>query len=93
MGRELPNSENAPLLGGTESGGSYYFLNTENHQGGTTAAVRDNDGGLVHETLPEGSHADEFAPRVLGVVSLLFGWRKTKINTKLLFVFPFSDDR
>jgi hypothetical protein len=60
--------ERDPLLPNTPTtSGKYYFLrDPENHVGGTTEAVRDSDGGQVHETLPEGSTEDEFAPRVLG---------------------------
>ena len=70
------SGENAPLLGRgtpTSAGGesSYYFLNQGdlNHQGGTTEAVRDSDGGQVVEGIPHGSNADEFAPRVIGASS------------------------
>ena len=70
------SGENAPLLGSgtpTSAGGesSYYFLNQGdlNHQGGTTEAVRDSDGGQVVEGIPHGSNADEFAPRVIGASS------------------------
>lgn len=61
-------TENSPLLPSNASGSEsskYYFLNKDS-QGGTTAAVRDADGGPVHETLPGGATAEEFAPRVIG---------------------------
>ena len=62
--------EASPLLPSTPDSTSrkYYFLNDENHQGGTTSAVRDSDGGEVYETIPEGASADEFAPRRVVVV-------------------------
>ena len=63
------SSEKSPLLPSNASGAEsskYYFLRDENHQGGTTDAVRDGDGAPVHETLPPGSSAEEFAPRVIG---------------------------
>ena len=62
-------SEQSPLLPSNASGSEsskYYFLKDENHLGGTTDAVRDGDGGPVHETLPGGATAEEFAPRVIG---------------------------
>lgn len=63
--------ENTPLLSlpsnasGSESS-KYYFLNDGSHQRGTTDAVRDADGGPVHEGLPGGAAPEEFAPRVIG---------------------------
>lgn len=58
--------ERDPLLTPTSTGKYYFLKDPENHVGGTTEAVRDSDGGQVHETLPEGATEDEFAPRVLG---------------------------
>lgn len=63
------SSEKTPLLPSNASGSEsskYYFLNNTSDRGGTTDAVRDGDGGPVHETLPPGSTAEEFAPRVIG---------------------------
>ena len=60
----VQSAESTPLLPGESS--KYYFLNQENHQGGTTESVRDSDGGQVVEGIPAGSNADEFAPRVIG---------------------------
>lgn len=48
------NGETSPLLKDNDSN-NYYFLSNE-----------DKDVGEQLETLPEGSSADEFAPRVLG---------------------------
>lgn len=61
------NNEGTPLLSGSDAGSSYYFLNNPETQGGTTPSVRDTDGGAVQETIPEGSSADEFAPRPVGM--------------------------
>jgi hypothetical protein len=54
---------------GNESS-KYYFLNSTNteYQGGSTQAVRDGDGGLVVEGIPDGATEDEFAPRNLPLV-------------------------
>jgi len=65
--------ENAPLLPSNASGSEsskYYFLKDESHRGGTSDAVRDGDGGPVHETLPSGATPEEFAPRVIGSPAL-----------------------
>lgn len=47
--------------------GQYYFLNKANvdYQGGTTATVKDADGGAVIEDTPMHSNPNEFAPRPL----------------------------
>jgi hypothetical protein len=63
MGRETDS-----LLSSSPNDSSkYYFLNRSNteYQGGTTHAVRDGDGGVVVEGIPEGTTEEEFAPRTL----------------------------
>lgn len=64
----MSNGESQPLLGNAGESSSYYFLNTDNKQNGTTPSVRDIDGGEVVEGMPEGARVDEFEPRVLGKV-------------------------
>lgn len=63
------SGEATPLLPSNASGSEsskYYFLKDESHRGGTSDAVRDGDGGPVHESLPNGATPEEFAPRVIG---------------------------
>ena len=66
--------ESTPLLPSNASGEravggqqQYYFLGkaSNDYQGGTSASVRDSDGGEVVEEIPEGSHTEEFAPKQL----------------------------
>mmetsp|Transcript_31228 Transcript_31228/g.71897 ORF Transcript_31228/g.71897 Transcript_31228/m.71897 type:complete len:235 (+) Transcript_31228:69-773(+) len=47
---------------------SYYFLLGDNNEGGTTASVRDADGGEVIETVPDGASNEDFASRPVGQV-------------------------
>jgi hypothetical protein len=59
-------------------GSQYYFLNKSNvdYQGGSTATVKDADGGVVIEDTPADSDPNEFAPRPLihHAVRFLFRW-------------------
>eukprot|EP00522_Entomoneis_paludosa_P000565 CAMPEP_0172472534 /NCGR_PEP_ID=MMETSP1065-20121228/68388_1 /TAXON_ID=265537 /ORGANISM="Amphiprora paludosa, Strain CCMP125" /LENGTH=274 /DNA_ID=CAMNT_0013230679 /DNA_START=468 /DNA_END=1292 /DNA_ORIENTATION=- len=53
--------------GTTATSQSYYFVNntTSRADGGDDSLVRDADAGEVVDEIPEGSHTDEFAPKVL----------------------------
>lgn len=53
----MANQENTPLLSKNGAGGAYYFKND----------LKNDDGGKLVETPPEGSNEDDFAPRTLGV--------------------------
>jgi hypothetical protein len=60
-------------------GSQYYFLNKSNvdYQGGSTATVKDADGGVVIEDTPADSDPNEFAPRPLihhAVSFVFFRW-------------------
>mmetsp|Transcript_5110 Transcript_5110/g.13692 ORF Transcript_5110/g.13692 Transcript_5110/m.13692 type:complete len:239 (-) Transcript_5110:48-764(-) len=56
-------AEDTPLLASAETKAHpYYFLE---HNSRTQASGWDGDGGKVVEEIPQGSTADEFAPRVL----------------------------
>ena len=66
--RLLPsNASGDSAVGGSSQQHQYYFLGKagSDYQGGTSASVRDADGGEVVEEIPEGSHTDEFAPKQL----------------------------
>ena len=54
---------------------NYYFLGGASGRAiGTSDSVRDTDGGEVVEGLPPGATTDEFAPKVLGIPAVRFGF-------------------
>jgi len=63
------NGSNHNNNGGSNNSNShpYYFVNgaTGDGPGGSNSLVRDEDAGQVVDEIPEGSHTDEFAPKVL----------------------------
>jgi hypothetical protein len=64
--------ENDPLLGSSGNGGNTYYFNNSTQETASNRyndAVSDNDGGREVETLPPGSSAQDFEPRLIGAVT------------------------
>jgi hypothetical protein len=89
------NNETDRLLQQQQPGSSgnntqqYYFLHKANldYQGGTTATVKDADGGAVIEDMPANSDPNEFAPRPLVHHAVRFC-----LNNFVLLSLPLVDD-
>jgi len=65
------NNENTPLVRRSSNGSNgktFYAVSSSvrSKEAAGYDSVRDNDGGQVVETLPEGAKEDDFAPRTLG---------------------------